>query len=123
MSMTVPAMATARRNVVERIARFLDDLERDGREPRHWQGSQVRAALSALERGNYPAGEDAMMRAERPAFSGPRSLQTGGCCCGKGRRSRTCAQVLRVCKPTTERHFVGQGENMHRGGIPFMSAC
>jgi len=66
MSMTVLAMATARRNVVERIARFLDDLERDGREPGHWQGDQVRHALAALERGNYPAGEDAMMRAERP---------------------------------------------------------
>jgi hypothetical protein len=66
MSMTVLAMATARRNVVERIARFLDDLERDGREPGHWQGDQVRHALAALERGNYSAGEDAMMRAERP---------------------------------------------------------
>jgi hypothetical protein len=66
MSMTVLAMATARRNVVERITRFLDDLERDGREPGHWQGDQVRHALAALERGNYPAGEDAMMRAERP---------------------------------------------------------
>ena len=66
MSMAVLAMATARRNVVERIARFLDDLKRDGREPGHWQGDQVRHALAALERGNYPAGEDAMMRAERP---------------------------------------------------------
>ena len=66
MSMTVQAMATARRNVAERIARFLDDVERDGRELSHWEGDHVRYALAALERRYYPAGEDAMMRAERP---------------------------------------------------------
>ena len=66
MSMTVQEVATARGNAVERIARLLDDLERDGRKPSHWEGDHVRYALAAVERRNYPAGEDAMMRAERP---------------------------------------------------------
>ena len=92
MSMTVQAMATARRNVVERIARFLNDLERDRREPSHWEGDQGRHALAALERQNYPAGEDAMMRAERPdifrssTFANPRSAAVGSADAGQPAR-------------------------------------
>ncbi len=59
------ARATARRNVAERIDRFLAGLDRAKRQPNRRELFWLRAALSNLEENSYPAGEEAMDRAER----------------------------------------------------------
>ena len=64
MTVSPAAVATARRNVAQRIERFLNGLERAGRLPnRH----HLREAFQKLEAGQYPEGEDAMLKAERIA--------------------------------------------------------
>jgi hypothetical protein len=63
--MTLKAMATARRNLAQRIGRFLDGLDREKRAPTVWECSCLDDALLLLESESYPAGEAAMMRAEK----------------------------------------------------------
>ncbi len=59
------ALATACRNVADRIDRFLTGLDRAKRPPNRRELFWLRAALANLEAASYPAGEDAMDRAER----------------------------------------------------------
>lgn len=66
MSMSPAALATGRRNIVQRIARFIEALERAPREPDPWEGEHVQRALVALDELDYPRGEQAMMWAEWP---------------------------------------------------------
>jgi hypothetical protein len=63
--MTLKAMATARRNLAQRIGRFLAQLDRESRMPTLGECWCVEDALLLLESMSYPAGEDAMMRAEK----------------------------------------------------------
>jgi hypothetical protein len=65
MTLNPTARATARRNVAERIDRFLDGLRRARRAPNRRELFWLRDALANLEQGQYPAGEDAMDKAER----------------------------------------------------------
>jgi len=58
-------VATARRNVADRIDRFLAVLDRTRRLPNRRELFWLRDALANLEAGQYPAGEDAMDKAER----------------------------------------------------------
>jgi len=67
-------MKTARRNVVHRIDRFLAGLDRERREPTAFEAHQVLAALGHLQVDRFPAGEDAMMRAERPDLAGAAAI-------------------------------------------------
>jgi hypothetical protein len=60
--MTTP-IATARRNLAGRIQRFLAQL---GREPDGYEGEWSLRAIMHLRHDEWPAGEDAMRRAERP---------------------------------------------------------
>ena len=60
-----PATATARRNLLQRIDRFVAALEQTQRLPASDEAQGVLAALAWLELELYPLGEDAMMRAER----------------------------------------------------------
>ena len=55
---------TARRNV-ERIDRFLNRLQSARRQPNRRELFWLREALMKLQEGQYPAGEDAMDKAER----------------------------------------------------------
>lgn len=72
MTMSPKALATARRNVAQRIQRFLDELTRDGKEPSPWQIVNTAEALHHLEHANYPAGEDAIHKAmEERIFMDP----------------------------------------------------
>ena len=65
MTLKPVARATARRNVAERIDRFLNDLLGARRLPNRRELFWLRDALANLEAGQYPAGEDAMDKAER----------------------------------------------------------
>jgi len=44
MTQTTTALATARRNVVQRITRFIEALEQALREPDPWEGEHVQRA-------------------------------------------------------------------------------
>jgi hypothetical protein len=65
MTLNPTARATARRNVADRIDRFLDGLERARRQPNGRELFWLRDALARLQEGQYPEGEDAMHKAER----------------------------------------------------------
>jgi hypothetical protein len=65
MTLNPTALATARRNVAERIDRFLTGLERARRLPNRRELFWLRGALENLEEGRYQAGEEAMDKAER----------------------------------------------------------
>jgi hypothetical protein len=65
MSLNPTALATARRNVVDRIDRFLTALQRAKRAPNRRELYWLRLALLNLQEGQYPAGEDAADKAER----------------------------------------------------------
>ena len=65
MTLNPIARATARRNVAERIDRFLNGLKAARRLPNRRELFWLRDALVNLEAGQYPEGEDAMDKAER----------------------------------------------------------
>jgi hypothetical protein len=64
VSLSPAALATARRNVAQRIARFIEALEQAPREPDLWECKHVMRALAALDELDFPRGEQAMMWAE-----------------------------------------------------------
>jgi hypothetical protein len=57
--------ATARRNLLQRIDRFVTALERSQRPPTAHEAQGVLDALASLELRLYPLGEEAMMRVEK----------------------------------------------------------
>ena len=65
MTLNPTARTTARRNVAERFDRFLNVLQRARRLPNRRELFWLRHALVNLEGAEYPAGEDAMDKAER----------------------------------------------------------
>jgi hypothetical protein len=65
MTLNPVAGVTARRNVAERINRFLNGLQGVPRLPNRRELFRLREALVNLEAGQYPAGEGAMDKAER----------------------------------------------------------
>ena len=65
MTLNSTARATARRNVADRFDRFLNVLERARRPPNRRELFWLRDALVNLQESQYPAGVDAMDKAER----------------------------------------------------------
>jgi len=65
MTLNPTARATARRNVADRFDRFLNVLQRARRLPNRRELFWLRRALVSLDEAEYPAGEDAMDKAER----------------------------------------------------------
>src|SRR5258708_13251804 len=65
MTLNPTARATARRNVAERFDRFLNVLQRARRLPNRRELFWLRHALVNLRDAEYPAGEDAIDKAER----------------------------------------------------------
>jgi hypothetical protein len=65
MTLNPTAVVTARRNVVDRIGRFLRGLGTVQRQPTPTELFWLRRALVNLQEGQYRDGEDAMARAER----------------------------------------------------------
>jgi hypothetical protein len=67
MTFSPAAIATPRRNVAQRIERFLNGLERAGRPPNRRELYHLGEAFRKLEESQYPEAEDAMLKAERIA--------------------------------------------------------
>jgi hypothetical protein len=65
LTLNPTARATARRNVAERIDRFLNGLEGARRLPNRRELFWLRETLGSLQEGQYLVGEDAMDKAER----------------------------------------------------------
>jgi hypothetical protein len=77
VSLSPAALATARRNVTQRIARFIEALEQAQREPDPWECEHVMRALAALDEMDFPRGEQAMMWAEwAPEGRSPDAMAT-----------------------------------------------
>jgi len=64
MEMTSKALETARRNLTDRIERYLDVLEKRGAKLGLREGGHLERALAQLEAGAFEAGEREMMWAE-----------------------------------------------------------
>jgi hypothetical protein len=65
MTLNPTARATVRRNVVDRLNRFLNGLEGARRQPNRRELFWLRQALVSLDNADYPEGEDTMDKAER----------------------------------------------------------
>ena len=76
MSMNPRAMATARRNLAQRIARCLDAIARESRDPNAVEVSFILSALGHLAVDLWPNGEQAMMKAERAVTATPQEIAT-----------------------------------------------
>lgn len=67
--LTQKAVATARRNLVQRIERFWARHDETAADPISvWQRDHAFRAIELLRAGEYPDGERVMMYAEQPAF-------------------------------------------------------
>ena len=64
MTMSPTAVRTARRNLVQRIDRFVGRIQTEGFQPGPDAIANFEVALERLERADYPSGEDAMIRGE-----------------------------------------------------------
>jgi hypothetical protein len=64
MTMSPTAVRTARRNLVQRIDRFLRRIQTKGLQPGLDAIANFEVALECLERADYPGGEDAMIWGE-----------------------------------------------------------
>jgi len=65
MTLNPTSRASARLNVAERVDRFLNVLQRARRLPNRRELFWLRHALVNLQAAEYPAGEEAMDKAER----------------------------------------------------------
>jgi hypothetical protein len=61
MTMSPTAVRTARRNLVQRIDRFVRRIQTEGFQPGPDAIVNFEVALECLERADYPGGEDAMI--------------------------------------------------------------
>lgn len=66
MTLSPKAVATARRNLAQRIGRLITAMEKEAREPTPWEAHYTVIALQLLEADRYPDGEWTMLHAERP---------------------------------------------------------
>jgi hypothetical protein len=65
MTLDPAELSAARRNVAKRVDRFLAGLDRARRLPNRRELFWLREALANLQEGQFPAGEDAVHKAER----------------------------------------------------------
>lgn len=63
MTIDSTAIATARRNLAQRIGKLITKLERETREPTPWEAHFGMVALQHLEFERYPVGEEEIFRA------------------------------------------------------------
>jgi hypothetical protein len=74
MTMSPTAVRTARRNLVQRIDRFVRRIQTKALQAGPDATANFEVALECLERADYPGGEDAMLWGEygfAPRFSRP----------------------------------------------------
>jgi hypothetical protein len=98
MTQNSTARATARRNVADRVDRFLKGLERAKRQPNRRELFWLREALANLQEGQYPAGEEAMDKAERALPVPEHSVSDLGTNAG-ATVEQLRAQLDRIMKP------------------------
>jgi len=65
MDWSPPEIATARRNLAQRIERFVAALEQAGRDPTRLEANHVAAAIGCLRQDLWPDGETMMLYAEK----------------------------------------------------------
>lgn len=65
MEMTLEAAAAAKRNLAQRIERFLEIVEREKMPLGPWETNMLCKALACLETGTYRLGEEVMLHVER----------------------------------------------------------
>jgi hypothetical protein len=68
------AVIAARQSLAQRIARFLDWLEGEGRNPNRLEGELLLDALSHLAAFQLPRAEDLMTKAERAGAASAQEL-------------------------------------------------
>ncbi len=74
MTIDAKGLATARRNLAQRVARLLSRIEREDREATAWEAHYTSIALDQLELDHTGDGEWTMLHAEREdAFNPPAS--------------------------------------------------
>ena len=64
MTMTLKSVATARRNLSQRIDRYLVEMEKMEAQPGRREGDHLVRALDHLQAGTFPEGERDMMWAD-----------------------------------------------------------
>jgi hypothetical protein len=74
MMNTPHAVSTARHTLGQRIARFLDRLEHDNRDPNPLEGALLLDALSHLATLQLPSGEELMTKAEQAGSANPQDM-------------------------------------------------
>ena len=75
MEMTTKAAETARRNLVQRMERFLVTSESDRTPIGPWETNLLCRVLAHLQTGQFRAGEDAMLQVESPdLYRSPKAL-------------------------------------------------
>ncbi len=73
--MTMKAAETARRNLAQRLERYLVTAESDGTPIGPWETDLLCSVLAHLTTGQYRAGEDVMLHVERPdLYRSPKAL-------------------------------------------------
>jgi hypothetical protein len=92
MTLSPREIGTARRNLAGRIARFIDRLERERRDPNRLEGDYVLSALGHLAVDQGQKGEEAMMHAERAELATPQDI----------------ARVRVAYEPVTTKHLRAQ---------------
>lgn len=65
MTLSATAVATARRNLAQRIGRVINKIEQEGRAPTAWEARYTAIALGHLEHERHPDGEWMALHAER----------------------------------------------------------
>lgn len=65
MTLNPVAIATARRNLAQRIDRLITKIEQEGREPTAWEAHYTSIALDQFELDHLGDGEWTMLHAER----------------------------------------------------------
>lgn len=65
MTIDAKGLATARRNLAQRIERLLANLNKEAREPTPWEAHYAVIAMEHLEFERYPDGEWIALHAER----------------------------------------------------------
>lgn len=72
MTLSTTAVATARRNLAQRIGRLVSTMEKEPREPTPWEAHYTVIALQLLEAERYSDGEWVALQAEREdVFNAP----------------------------------------------------
>lgn len=77
MAINPTATAMARRDLVQRMERFLETVRQEARPLNAWETDLIRRVLANLETGYFRSGEDVMLQVERPdLYCSEKALET-----------------------------------------------